>query len=338
MKKLISLLIAFLLLSCKKDKIDLPPLLENILPSSSEMPFNLILSENKFPNKIKKFYQLQNQDTLNILEFDKNKNLIFKYYKQYVDETWNGKFIYMIEANIYDNNKLIKTYYLHSNTEYEMFEYYYDGDNIKEIKSSLLGYTKGYNNNPHLLIKKLKDYPSCIDFIKKIETENKKRPNYVVEREFSNHEIKEYFNFSNNKDKESYKLYILNKNNKIQRIENFAKNKKWDINTKYFEYDKFNKLKKAYSINKKGDTLKSTEYDYKSPNKIVIRKENNIEISRKEFKKNTLIRYHYKGADGSYFGFEKYYLDKFGIPLKIIKKTNEIDTIYNLKNYYTFYK
>lgn len=338
MKKIISLLVFSFLFSCSKEKIDLPPLLENTLPSSSEMPFNLILSENKFPDKIKKLYQTQNQDTLNILEFDKNKNLIFKYYKQYISENWNGKFLYMIEANVYDENKLVKTYYLHSNIEYELFEYSYDGDNITEIKSFLLGYLKGYNDNPHLLIKEIKNYKTCINFIKKIENTSKKRPNYTIKREFSGNEIKEYFNSNNIQDDGSYKLYILNKNNTIQKIEYYAKDKKWDENTKYFDYDNLNNLKKTYSINKKADTLKSTEYKYNHLSKTVIKKEKNFGIARKTFVKNTLVKYSYQGVDGSYSGNQYYSLDRFGIPIKINKKTNEKDTCYTLRNYYVFYK
>ncbi|MBB4803342.1 hypothetical protein HNP37_003417 [Flavobacterium nitrogenifigens] len=338
MKKIIFLFIFGLFFSCNKEKIDLPPLLENTLPSSSEMPFNLMLSENKFPDKIKKFYQIQNRDTLNILEFDKNKNLIFKYYKQFVDENWNGKFIYMIEANVYNEGKLVKTYYLHSNTEYEVFEYAYSGDNIRELKSFLLGYLKGYNNNPHLLIKEIKSYQACIKFIKKIESESKKRPNYTIKREFSKNEIKEYFNPNNIQDDGSYILYILNEKNKIQKIEYYAKNKKWDTNTKYFVYNNFNNLKKTYCLNKDKDTSRSTEYFYKNSNKIIIKKENKIEISRKEFLNNTLIKYKYQGADSSYYGVEDYLLDKFEIPVKIIKNTREIDTSYSLKNFYEFYK
>ncbi|MTH14437.1 hypothetical protein [Flavobacterium sp. LC2016-01] len=338
MKKIIYLFILVFFLSCNREKIDLPLLLENTLPSSSEMPFNLILSENKFPDKIKKIYQVQNQDTLNILEFDKNKNLIFKYYKQFVSENWNGKFLYMIEANVYSEGKLVKTYYLHSNTEYEVFEYAYNGDNITELKSFLLGYLKGYNDNPHLLIKEIKSYQTCINFIKKIESESKKRPNYTIKREFSKNEIKEYFNSNNIQNDGSYKLYILNEKNKIQKIEYYAKDKKWDINTKYFVYDNFNNLKKTYSLNKNNDTLKSTEYLYKNSNKTIIKKENKFEISRKEFSKNTLIKYKYQGADGSSCGVENYLLDKFEVPVKIIKKTQEIDTSYSLKNFYEFYK
>ncbi|KFF05838.1 hypothetical protein [Flavobacterium reichenbachii] len=337
MKKIISLLVFSFLLSCTKEKIDLPPLLENVLPSSSEMTFNLLLSENKFPDKIKKFYQVQNQDTVNILEFDKNKNLIFKYYKQYVSENWNGRFIYMIEANVYNDNKLIKTYYLHSNIEYELFEYSYSGDNITELKSTILGYLKDYNTNPHLFIKEIKNYKDCIDFVKKIESENKKRPNYIIKREFWNNEIKEYSNFNTTKYDGSYKLYILNKNNKIQKIEYYVKGKKWDSNAKYFEYDSSNNLKKTYSIDQK-DTLRSTEYRYKNLSKIIIRKESNIEISRKEFLKNTLIKNTYQAVDSSYYGTENFFLDKFGIPVKTTQKDQEIDTCYNFKNYYEFYK
>lgn len=336
MKRIIYFLIFALLVSCNKEKVDLPPLLENIIPSKSEMPFNLVSSENEFPDKIKKFYQLQNTDTLNILEFDNHKNLIFKYYKQYVGNFWKDKFIYMIEANVYNGNKIIKTYYLHSNAGYELFTYDYYGDNIQEMKSYFIGNIKGSNTNSCYFIKQIKSYKDSMDFIKKIENENKNRFNYKITREFSGNKIIE--SFDSELQDGTYKLIVLNKKNKIEKIEYYAKDKKWDNSTKYFEYDNLNNLTKTYSINKHSDTLKSTEYRIKNSNKIVIKKENEIEISRKEFLKNTVIKYDYKAADSSYYGVENYLLDKYGVPQKILENNQGIDTCYNLKNYYQFYK
>ena len=336
MKRILYFLILSLFVSCNKEKINLPPLLENILPSKSGMPFNLVSSENRFPYKIKRFCQLQNTDTLNILEFDKNKNLIFKYYKQYVSKYWPDEFIYMIELNIYDNNKLVKTYYLHSNTEYELFTYHYNDENLTEMKSFQIGHIKSNNDNPYYFIKKIKDYKACLKFVNKIENDHKKRLTYTISRKFSNNEVIESFN--SELEDGTYKHYILDDNKYLKRIEYYAKGIKWDTNTKYFKYDSSNNLKKTYSLNKNRDTLKSTEYKNKNSNKIVIKKEMNFEISRKEFLNNTLVKYNYQGVDSSYYGVENYLLDKFGIPVKIIKKTRERDTTYNLKNYYEFYK
>ena len=87
---------------------------------------------------------------------------------------------------------------------------------------------------------------------------------------------------------------------------NYVKNKKWEINTKYFKYDNFNNLLKAYSINEKFDTLKSTEYGFNNSNRFIIKKENGFEISRKEFLRNNLIKYQYQGIDSSYYGKDEY--------------------------------
>lgn len=81
MKKIFYFIIMFQLLSCdeKPVKIDLPPILENNIPSQdNELPFDLNTTEYDFPDKIKKIYQLQNRDTLNILEFDKQKKFDFQ--------------------------------------------------------------------------------------------------------------------------------------------------------------------------------------------------------------------------------------------------------------------
>lgn len=339
MKNTIYILILFLFFSCKEKYADLPSIVENMIPSQdSEMPFNITLAKNELPNKIKKIYQIQNQDTLNILEFDNQKNLIFKYYKQYQGEYWNDKFIFMLEANVYSKNKLIKTYYLHSNVGYELFLYSYSGDNIDEIKSYTLNNIKGTNINQYSFIRKIKDYASCINFVKNLDIEKDKNFNYKINRDFSNNIVKEYFNGRTLQNDNSYKIFKLNSKREIEKIEFYAKNKKWDINTKYFEYDSLGKLKKTYSINSKKDTLKSTEYKYDNTKKYKINTENKFEISKKEYFKNHLIKHKYQGRDNSYSGTDYYELDKYGIPFKIIEKSRGNDTIYSFKNYYEFYK
>lgn len=340
MKKIFYFIIMFQLLSCdeKPVKIDLPPILENNIPSQdNELPFDLNTTEYDFPDKIKKIYQLQNRDTLNILEFDKQKNLIFKFYKQYGGKYWHDKFIFMIEANVFSKNKLIRTYYLHSNVGYELFTYDYNNENIVEVKSYILDNIKGVNINQYSFIKKIKDYKTCMAFVKKLDIENKNKVNYTIKREFGNNQVKEYFNNQNTQSDDSYKLYILNDKNKIEKIEYYAKNKKWEINTKYFKYDNLNNLLKAYSINEKFDTLKSTEYGFNNSNRFIIKKENGFEISRKEFLRNNLIKHQYQGIDSSYYGKDEYILDKFGIPIKMIEVSKERDTSYTFKNYYEFY-
>jgi hypothetical protein len=339
MKRALLYIIALALFSCneKKVEIDLPPILDNmILSEYDDLPMDLNLNDYEFPDKIKKIHQVQNQDTLTILEFDANKNPIFKYYKQYQGEYWHDKFVFMIEATIYCGNKPIKKYSLHSNVGYEVFLYDYIDDNIKKITSYKLDNIQGVNQNQYSLIKNIKDYKTCIAFIENLNIEGKGYSNYSITRNSKDNQIKEFFNNKNIQQDDSYKLYHLI-NNKIAKTEYYAKGKKTDTDTKYFIYDDLCNLKKTYTLRSKRDTLKSTEYRYHNCNTMVIQKENEVEISRKEFVKNNLVKHKSQTVDNEYASSEKYILDKYGIPIKIIETYQNKDSILVFKNYYEFY-
>jgi hypothetical protein len=70
---------------------------------------------------------------------------------------------------------------------------------------------------------------------------------------------------------------------------------------------------------------------------MVIQKENEVEISRKEFVKNNLVKHKSQTVDNEYASSEKYILDKYGIPIKIIETYQNKDSILVFKNYYEFY-
>lgn len=334
--KYIVVIALFLLISCNEKKhvdyIGLPEILENQIPSKDyELPSNIDLTKNDLPNKIKRIYQTQGQDTMNILEYDKQKNLIFKFYKQYEGDYWHDKFIFMVEANVYENNKLVKTYYLHSNVGYQLFLYEYDGNNISEVKNLQLNNVKGVNINQYSFIKKVKDYKSCIAFAEKFEIDRKAKLDYTIHREFGDNEIKEYSN-----DRTSYQLFNLNSKNQVVEIDYFAKGVKWPANTKYLKYDALGRIVKSYSMNRK-DTLKSTDYKYDKSLTTVIRRENGFEKSREEYLNNKLIKSLYKQEGGRSYWNSFYELDQYGIPVKEIQKTNMKDALYSFKNTYEFY-
>lgn len=68
------------------------------------------------PASLRKVAQYQHDTLLNIVEFDQRGRLRFKYYKQYVGKFWNGRYVTMLTANVYEGNRLVKIYDLHSNT------------------------------------------------------------------------------------------------------------------------------------------------------------------------------------------------------------------------------
>ncbi|MGC4039821.1 MAG: hypothetical protein QM710_03250 [Flavobacterium sp.] len=327
--------LAFLLLiSCSKRKyIELPAMTENQLPSQDpDMKFNLCPKKENLPDKIKKIYQVQGNDTVNILEFDQNKNLTFKFYKQFEGDYWHDKFIFMIEANVYEGNKLSHTYYLHSNVGYELFKYKYDGENISQVKSYQLDNIKGVNINQYSFIKKLKDYQSCIAFADKLGIQSNGKSSYEVNRDFSDRQVKEY-----GKDGDNYTLYSLNNKNKIQKINYYAKGKKWEKNSKFFEYDRHGRISISYSMDGK-DTLKYTKYQYLDKVTIVKKREFGYITTTKKYEDGKLTESDFKLEDSFNSGTEHYTLDHYGIPVKIVESNGDKSLLYTFKNYYEFYK
>ena len=86
-QKIILSLLALILTSCDGYKFDIPQY-DNILSTSiaENLPYNVNFTQKTFPKKLKKLIQKKDNEILNILEFNKSGQLIFKYYRQYVGE------------------------------------------------------------------------------------------------------------------------------------------------------------------------------------------------------------------------------------------------------------
>jgi hypothetical protein len=62
---------------------------------------------------------------LNIAEYDRQGRLIFHHYKQYVGDYWPGHYLTMITAHVYEGERLVRTYELHSNVGFTITDYKY---------------------------------------------------------------------------------------------------------------------------------------------------------------------------------------------------------------------
>lgn len=97
----------------------------------------LTFDKNSIPEKIKKITQYKSDTIINIREFDSVKNLVFSYSNEYVGENWNNKYLTTIRANIFEkNNKISKSYYLHSNAGINIDYYEYDKNGFIKQKYS----------------------------------------------------------------------------------------------------------------------------------------------------------------------------------------------------------
>lgn len=162
--------------------------------NSMNLPYNVNFTSSTYPERLKRFEQKSDNEYLNILEYDKSGNLIFKYYRQYIDENWNGKYLTIIERNFYnEKNQLNKTIVLHSNTGASSNEYHYDfAGNLTAINKNAIN-AEGNNNNPWRYIENLITI-SGFDEDKNVISINKEKgiDSYVYEYDFNKNQANEY--------------------------------------------------------------------------------------------------------------------------------------------------
>ena len=197
---------------------------------------------NNIPDNLKNIRQYQDDILLNARTYDKLGNKIFSHYKQYVSKNWNGEYITMISASIFDYfGKEIKSYSLHSNAGLSILCYEYDnsGNNIKTYQQNN-DYEEDddlINKNPYHYISDIKNIDELINHskIKEIELVAKKR--LLCENTFDSvgNMITE-ISYQENGDRSSYRRNEYNKdNNKIYFYNEWSKENNWEY---YFEYEK----------------------------------------------------------------------------------------------------
>lgn len=322
-----------ILASCTKRKhVELPSMVENMLTSMDEdMQFNINPNKKDLPLNIRKICQVLNRDTLNILEYDQNKNLLFKYYKQYEGENWNDKYIYMLEANVYKDGRLVKTYTLHSNAGYELYLYGYDGDNMAEVENYHLDNIKGVNINQYSFIKKIKDYKSCMAFLGKLNIEGKGKPQFHTYRDFSDTEVREY-----GEEDDSYELYSLNDKSQVIKIERYTGGKKWNTSW-FFRYNNQQKLAMAYAMHRK-DTIEYTKYRYQGQTTTTTKRVIGEVTTTKTYFRDKLTHAYFESENNATSRIDNYTLDRYGIPVRKTESNGDKSMLYQFSNHYEFYK
>ena len=202
----------------------------------SDLPNDISKTKSELPDKIKIVRQYQDDLLLNVRIYDTLGNEIFSHYKQYVHENWNGKYITMISASIFDNfGKQTQSYNLHSNVGLSIQYYEYD---------SLGNNTKTYQRN--------NDYEDDDDLI------NSNPFHYISDIK----NIDELINHSKIKEIELVAKKNLSSEHIFDSVGNVVKKIFYDENgdsvyTKY-EYDKDNN--RIYSYHSGNDRFPATEY------------------------------------------------------------------------------
>lgn len=251
LKKIILILALALPYSCSNYQE--PPITQSVSPfGMNDLENDISRDKKEIPKKLKKIIQFSADTILNVIEYDNDGNEVFKYYKQYVSEKWNGKYITMITGNIFDNGKIQKSYCFHSNTGYSSITYHYGLKKVEiEVKEDMGS-----------------DYPTAQNAFRDIET-------IYSLKSLLNHPIIDVLNDS---DDVSYTItreypVVGNKieeynNSKLTKTEQYDKNGRLvkqeypSGNETLYYYNDFGLLSECYTIGTKMDTLKSEKRHY----------------------------------------------------------------------------
>lgn len=217
----------------------------------SFLPNDISKYKDYLPENIKKITQHKCESILNVSEYDKSKNLIFSYYKQYVGEEWNFKYLTMITGNVYnESGQILKSYNLHSNAGISIWYYEYDdkGNNTKTFmkNNDYEHHDSLINQNPYHFISEIKKIQDLINHtrIKDIELNAAKYLFLEQTHDNENNLITEVA-YKENGDTSSLQRYNYDENNNKIYFRNESTIGKWE----YYYENKKNKLLQSVRIN-----------------------------------------------------------------------------------------
>lgn len=150
---------------------------------------------------IHRITQTEKGTVTRIVEYDSLGRNVFSYSTLDCGEDWNKKYIFYLEANIYDNkNRVIIHYSLHSNAGHLRFYSQYDslGNKTVFINETQNHTSDQINTNPYHRISEYKNYYELITSPEIIELDNKKSSAQLYSKEiFDNGKIVKEIYFNN---------------------------------------------------------------------------------------------------------------------------------------------
>lgn len=184
------------------------------------LPNNISKSQEELPDGLHFVWQNRNDTLLNVREYNPRKQLIFKHYKQFVSNNWNGKYIIMIDAFIYnDFNELIKTYSLHSNAGFSSDSLVYNEAGFlsrKYRKNNWSNSSQNVNSNPYSYIAEIHSLKELISH-EEIKSFELSQENYLSNQYFyaDNGNLRLKYSFNKSGDTTSIWSYTYDNNNSL---------------------------------------------------------------------------------------------------------------------------
>lgn len=92
---------------------------------ASEWDNDITYTNPILPPRLQRVIQYEGNVPLNIAEYDPQGKLIFHHYKYYMGSNWPGTYLTVITAHLYEGERLMRTYELHSNVGFTITDYAY---------------------------------------------------------------------------------------------------------------------------------------------------------------------------------------------------------------------
>lgn len=251
----------------------------NIFGQVPPYPIEIQKDKKDLPENIKRIIQYSGTSITNVREYDRSKNETFNYFIQYVGEFWNGKNLCMIQGNVYSpNQRLLKSYYLHSNTGFSIR--FYEYDSIKRINSVFLieqieSTNTPANKNQFIYISNIYSFNDLLKDKKIIELEKTGKKTLLYQEFFNDLNILSKRIYFKNGSVYSTTLFEYNQLGKVIHEKNNTNSNDniYNRDETFYNYPDYNTLVQ-YKIgfkkkNKIADTLDTKKMEYNSTNQLI---------------------------------------------------------------------
>ena len=259
-----------------------------------DMGNDIAYDTRKIPAGLRKVVQYQHDTVMNILEFDRRGRLLFKYYKQYEGKSLNGLYLTMLTANVYEGDRLVKQYELHSNAGLQVW--YYEPSwlgmklNCYHKENDYDQDTMHLNGNAFRFVEKITSWRDLLKHPKVIELEKIGRKKLTEKISYTKSGIiseRKYYNEAANLECRS--IYEYTTQGLLSRNHNkYVDSSKYVANisniTRFF-YTPAKKLAMSVVVNAARDTTDMEQYSYGPQGELIqkLKLENKGDLTKYGF-------------------------------------------------------
>jgi hypothetical protein len=230
---------------------------------------NHLTKDNKsIPNTLQRVEQYSNGILFNVAEYDSKHRLIFRYYKQDWGKSTPGRYATMIAAYVYKDNRLLKSYYLHSNIGLTLncYSYKWFGTGFKRYSSVIQSARfETYQANSFRYLERIISYQALLRHPKVLELERKQPRQLSEEIVYGpSEQVQEVLYYTGKGEINSRSTYYYDNQGLLTRKHHRDERPNRPAYTRQFirEYNPQKQLVKEYHVTDNTDTAEYKQYSY----------------------------------------------------------------------------